>query len=318
MNSGSQTVPTLDMSVDLQVKQRLADIGRLVSLPPTTFRLLSLLMSEKTSARELQGVLEQDPGLAAKVISLSNSAMYAVRDSISTIDRAITIIGFKELEIIALGIGLTETFDLKKVPPGFDGRGLWLHCLAVSWIARELVLALWPRQTQEASEAMIGGLLHELGIIILIAKFPVHFQQLLDLVNSGQDLRQAEETLGLRHEVVGCLLAKNWDLPQVFQDVILYHHVPQAAKKSQRAVALITLADNLAFRTGYGVSIENVQIDLPYILNVLDLSVDRLQDLVKKILTSITKVQPLWDQVMNGKSRRQEENSTSLSSLLKK
>jgi HD-like signal output (HDOD) protein len=275
----------------------LVDIGRLVSLPNTTFRLLNLLMSEETSAKDLQQVLEQDPGLTAKVISLSNSALYAVREPVSTIDRAITIIGFKELEIIALGIGLTETFDLKKVPPGFDGRALWLHCLAVSWIARELAQAT---KIGELSEAMIGGLLHELGTIILVSKFPVHFHQLMDLISSGQKLQDAETTLSLRHEVIGYHLARNWGLPEIFQEIVLYHHYPHQSPHNAKMTAIVTLADNLAHRAGYGLEIENISIDLPSILNMLDLKIDKLQQLIKNIIAAIGKVEPIWNQLLNG------------------
>jgi HD-like signal output (HDOD) protein len=297
MNTGNNLPVRADLPIDLQVQSRLVDIGRLVSLPNTTFRLLSLLMSEHTSTKDLQSVLEQDPGLAAKVISLSNSVMYSVRDPVATIDRAITIIGFKELEIIALGIGLTETFDLKKVPSGFDGRSLWLHCLAVSWIARELAQAT---KVGELSESMIGGLLHELGIIILVSKFPVHFHQLLDLINSGRKLQEAETTLSLRHEVIGFHLARNWGLPQIFQDIILYHHYPELCHSNPKITSIVNLADNIAHRAGYGLEIENIEINLPDILSILDLKIDKLQQLIKYIISTISKVAPLWEHVLNG------------------
>jgi HD-like signal output (HDOD) protein len=303
-----------DLPIDLQVQSRLVDIGRLVSLPNTTFRLLSLLMSENTSAKDLQLVLEQDPGLTAKVISLSNSALYSVRDPISTIDRAITIIGFKELEIIALGIGLTETFDLKKVPPGFDGRALWLHCLAVSWIARELAAAT---NAADQSESMIAGLLHELGIIILVSKFPVHFNQILDLVNSGQTLHEAETTLSLRHEVIGFQLSRNWGLPEVFQEVILYHHFPNLSPNFSKLSSIVTLADNLAHRSGYGLELERITIDLPNILAILDLKIDKLQLLIKNVITAIPKVEAVWTQLLNG-IKPTPKTGGRLSSLLNK
>lgn len=275
----------------------------MVSLPNTTFRLLNLLMSENTSAKDLQQVMEQDPGLTAKVISLSNSSIYSVRNPVSTIDRAITIIGFKELEIIALGIGLTETFDLRKVPPGFDGRALWLHSLAVSWIGRELAVATGAA---DPGEAMIGGLLHELGLIILVSKFPIHFNQLLDLINSGQTLQDAETALSLRHEIIGYHLARNWGLPKVFQEVILYHHFPQSSPVNTKLTSIISLADNLAHRSGYGIGIESVSIDLPNILGILDLKIDKLQQLIKDILTAIPKVEQMWTQLLNGSKPAQK------------
>ena len=301
-----------DTPLDLQVQRRLADIGRLVSLPQTTFKLLSMLMEEKTTAHELQKVVETDPALSAKIISLSNSPIYAIREPVSNIQRAITIIGFKELEILALGVGLSETFDLRKVPQGFDGEALWMHCLAVSWIARELAEVA---KVSDPGEAMICGLLHELGILILISKFPVHFQQLLDLSNSGMGLRKAENTLSLRHEVIGYHLARNWALPTVFQDVILHHHNPQAAGRFKLQASIINLADNLAFKTGYELKLEELEINLPQILGTLKLSVDNLQSLVKRIIANIAKVEPLWHQIIRV-SKPEPRKGSGLSSLM--
>ena len=312
MDDGRLKPASPDTPLDLQVQKRLGDIGRLVSLPQTTFKLLSMLMEERTTAKELQTIVETDPALAAKVISLSNSAIYSLREPVSTVGRAITIIGFKELEMLALGVGLSETFDLRKVPQGFDGEALWMHCLAVAWIARELADY---SKASEPGEAMVCGLLHELGILILISKFPVHFQQLLDLTNSGMGLRKAESALSLRHEVIGYHLARNWSMPAVFQDVILHHHFPQAAGRFKIQASIINLADNLAFKAGYQLSLEELEINLPQILGVLKLSVDGLQILVKRIIANIAKIEPLWHQIIKG-SKMEPRKGGGLSSLM--
>jgi HD-like signal output (HDOD) protein len=312
MDDERLTPASPDTPLDLQVQRRLGDIGRLVSLPQTTFKLLSMLTEESTTARDLQSIVETDPALAAKVISLSNSPIYALREPVSSVGRAITIIGFKELEILALGVGLSDTFDLRKVPQGFDGEGLWMHCLAVAWIARELAESV---KATDSGEAMICGLLHELGILILISKFPVHFQQLLDLANSGMGLRRAENALSLRHEVIGYHLARNWAMPVVFQDVILHHHFPQAAGKYKIQASIINLADNLAFKAGYELKLEELEVNLPQILGVLRLSVDSLQALVKRVIMGISKVEPLWHQIIKG-SRPESRRGPGLTSLM--
>jgi HD-like signal output (HDOD) protein len=281
--------------VDPQVAHRLPDIGRLVSLPQTTYALLSLLMSENTQAKELEKVLSQDPALAAKVISLSNSAFYNLEQPVSSLERAIMVIGFKELEFMAMGLGLSETFDLSSVPADFDGEGLWLHSLSVSFIARELALL---SKAVEPSEAMITGLLHELGLIILVSKFPGQFQQLLEMVNAGMSFFDAEEALGLKHNVIGYLLARNWNLPTIFQEGILYHHKPKEAPEHKRIASVVALADILAHKVGYPIPMENLDVDLGYTLAILKLSVNQLQALITKLMVSIPEAHPLWIQMM--------------------
>jgi HD-like signal output (HDOD) protein len=300
-------------SIDAHVAHRLPDIGRLVSLPQTTFTLLSLLMDEKTVPKDLQKVLERDPALAAKVISLSNSAFYALENPVSTLDRAILVIGFKELEFMAMGLGLSETFDLSQLPRGFDGEGLWLHSLSVSWIAREIA---HMTKAVEPSEAMITGLLHELGIIILVSKFPMQFQQLLELVDAGMSFFEAEGALGLRHNVIGYLLARNWNLPRVFLDGILYHHKPELCPNDQRIAAVISLADNLAHKAGFPMKLEPLELDLPYILSVINLSVEDLQSFVKNLMATMPQIQPIWIQMMKAGAKRDGGSKNRFSSLM--
>jgi HD-like signal output (HDOD) protein len=290
-----------------QIAHRIQDIGRLVSLPQTTYTLLSLLMDEKTFPRDLQVVVEQDPALAAKVISLSNSSYYSLRRPVSTIERAINVIGFKELEFMAMGLGLSETFDLSQVPDGFDGQALWLHSLSVAWISRELALLT---KAVDPSEAMITGLLHELGIIILVSKFPVQFQQIMELILAGMTFVEAESALGLRHDILGYLLAKNWGLPPVFQAGILYHHRPREAKEHGVITSMVALADSLAQKAGFELKLEEPALDLRYVLDKLILDVDTLQDFIKEMMIAIPRIEPVWLQMMrsgakavHGKSR---------------
>jgi HD-like signal output (HDOD) protein len=300
--------------IDAAVANRLPDIGRLVSLPQTTFALLSLLMDEKTVPKDLELVLCQDPALAAKVISLSNSAFYGLQTPVSTIERAILIIGFKELEFMAMGLGLSETIDMTQVPSGFDGEGLWMHCLSVSWIARELAILT---KAAEPSEAMITGLLHELGIIILVSKFPLQFQQLLEMVNAGMSFFDAEAALGLKHNIIGYLLARNWNLPEVFQEGILYHHAPEKSPKHKKVAAIVALADSLAHKVGFSMNMEALDLDLPYILKTIGLKVDDLQEFIKSIMNSIPQVQPVWLKMMHlGSSKKNSLAKNRFSSLI--
>ncbi|MDR3152986.1 MAG: HDOD domain-containing protein [Deltaproteobacteria bacterium] len=304
----------LENQIDAQVAHRLPDIGRLVSLPHTMYTLLSLLMDEKTQPKDLERVLEQDPALAAKVISLSNSAFYGLTTPVSTIERAILIIGFKELEFMAMGLGLSETFDLSQIPKGFNGEELWLHSLSVSWIARELAVIT---KVCEPSEAMITGLLHELGVIILVSKFPQQFQQLLELTDAGVPFLDAEKSLGLSHAIIGYLLARNWNLPEVFQQGILYHHSPRTCPGRKEMAALVNLSDNLAHKAGNPMRLEDPEIDLAYALEVINLSPANLQNFVKVLMTSLPQVQPMWIQMMRAGARKPgPETKGRFSSLL--
>ncbi len=289
--------------IDPQVASRIKDIGRLSTLPQVTWELMRLLSDENTTPEDLQKVVEQDPALSAKVISLGNSAYYGLRTPATTIARAIVIIGFRELEFLALGLGLADTFDLRKVPYGYDGEKLWLHSLSVSWTAREVAAV---SRLVDPGEAMLAGLLHNIGQIMLVTHFTVQLQKLMNHVASGHSFLQAETDLGLWHEAIGYMLAKNWGMPQYLQDVILYHHRPHLATSSHATVSVINLALQLVGMTPFGLEYEAMPEDYsPNYLEVLpQISKEEKDKIVEKGKNTLPLMAPTWLQMMGPTRRR--------------
>jgi HD-like signal output (HDOD) protein len=288
-----------DSRLDPQVAHRLRDLSLLVSLPQISLRLIDLIGDPNTSVRDLRDVVEMDPALTAKVISLANSTYYAVRVPVKTVERAITIIGYQELGLMSLGMGLTETFNVSTGPRGFDSESLWIHSLAVSWLGQRLAIQI---KTVEPGEAMIAGLLHELGLIVLVSKFPLIFQKLLDLILAGQIGLEAESALMIRHELVGFELACMWKLPKVYLESILYHHQPEKAKDHKVIVALTSLADILANKIGFGLQTEVLEADPDYILQTIGLSPVDLQAFIRQTILASKDVLPLWRQMLKAQS----------------
>lgn len=307
-NAAQETGDNIEAIIDPQVASRIKEIGRLSTLPQVTWELMRLLSDENTTPDDLQKVVEQDPALSAKVISLGNSAYYGLRTPATTISRAIVIIGFKELEFLALGLGLADTFDLRKVPHGFDGEGLWLHSLSVSWTAREVAAAT---RLVDPGEAMLGGLLHNLGQIMLVTHFTVQLQKLMDYyLHTGRSFLESEADLSLWHEVIGYLLAKNWGMPQYLQDVILYHHRPEVAPPAHRdTVDIINLAVHLVAETDFALEHETQPEGGPTYLDVMpDMLKERKEKILEKIKITLPLMAPTWLQMMGpaggGRKRR--------------
>jgi hypothetical protein len=163
---------------------------------------------------------------------------------------------------------------------------------------------------------MITGLLHELGMIILVSKFPGQFQQLMELVDAGMSFFEAESALGLKHDVIGYLLARNWNLPPIFQEGILYHHRPKEAPNHKSIAAIVALADILANKVGYAVPMENVDVDLNYSLTTLNISVPQLQALIKELMVSVPQAHPLWIQMMRSGAVKSQGLRSKFSSIL--
>lgn len=258
-----------ELPLDPSLSARISEISRLAGLPQMTWELMGLLRSESTSASDLQKVIETDLALSAKILSLANSSYYSPQQPATTIERAIVIIGFKELEFLALGVGLADSFDLRRVPANFDGEGLWLHSLAVAWVSRQLAQ---HTGAVEPGEAMMAGLLHDLGKLILATNFSVHLKRLLDLTAQGLPYCEAEDRLKLWHTAIGYQLGFNWRLPEVYLAVILNHHDASLEGNFAAIVATVALADYMVKNAAFGLYHECRPVDVNYLREKINLN----------------------------------------------
>lgn len=278
-----------------QLRIRVFQIERLAAMPQVVWRLMDALGDERTDALRLERIIESDPAIVSKILSLANSAYYGLPQKITTVRRAVVIIGFQELQVLALGAGLAEVFDLRKVPLGFDGEALWLHCLAVSWAARELAeAARYPIP----GEIMVAGLLHDLGKLILVTHLADEFSQVLRLAGQDTPYFQAEEQLGLNHTIIGYWLAARWGLPEIHSSAIRDHHHPQDTGPYCISTCLVALADQLVKELGLGLVQEAPPLDFSTALQAANLSPDRFQAVAESVKEKVPSMLETWKQTL--------------------
>lgn len=257
------------------LKSRVFAIKRLAAMPQSVWQLMGALRDERTDAASLGGIIERDAALASKVLGLANSAYYGMPDEVTTVQRAVVIIGYQELEMLALTAGLADVFDIQRTPKGFDAYGLWIHCLSVGWVAR--VLAFKAGQPNPG-EVMVSGLLHDLGKLILASFLTDELEQVMELQRRGTPYYLAEETVGVEHCLIGHWLAEHWKLPHVHASVIRYHHSPRPDVPYSRSVGLVYLADEIVKGLGFGQVQEARPQPLEWVLKSVGLSMEAFRD----------------------------------------
>jgi putative nucleotidyltransferase with HDIG domain len=273
------------------LRRRIFEIKRLAAMPQIVWQLVEALGNEKTSVLELERLIESDMALATRLLSLANSAYYRRLKPVTTIKDAVIVIGFKELQVLALGVGIAGIFDLRQAPPQFDGEALWLHCMTVSWMARALAEAVnYP----SPMEMMIAGLLHDLGKLLLITYFKDELKQVIGLMEDGAPYFQAEEELGLQHSLIGYWLAKRWGLPEIQVSAIRDHHEPREKDPFFMPSCIVFWADQLAKRMGFGLVQESKPVDETLILKGSTLTVEKIREVAVKAKKQIPGIRDSW------------------------
>jgi HD-like signal output (HDOD) protein len=239
----------------------LKNIYNLAPIPKVMNEALKLLENKSTTTSELNWIISKDQGLVSKILSISNSPKYGLQRRVTTIDLALSILGFTELKNIISVLSLTEAFK-NKTDNYLDQKEFWLHSLLTGCAAKRLAEDL---EFHNSGEAFIGGFLHDMGVSIMDKYFHTNFVEIHELINKGFSLRDAElEALGMDHQEIGNILSVRWNFPLELCNAILHHHQPSHANQDDKTLAaIIHFADYMTHHLNLGQLRydENFQLD---------------------------------------------------------
>ncbi len=262
-----------------RVELILAQLESLPTLSPVATRLLRLSSNdgiEEADFEEVIRLIEADPSLSARMLSLSRRASLGVSKQVTTVRRAVVLLGLEAVQSSLLGIQVYELLGqdsragetrtratrVDSSPldsalwgmspadsdaPGFDRVGFWEHSVAVASCAE--LLAEGHRELRvHPGEAFTAGLMHDLGKLVLDWLLPKSYEKVIALARArGWGIAPAERAvLGLDHHIVGKRLGEHWGLPHVYQDAMWLHGQPMGALPEVRhrgLIGLVTLAD---------------------------------------------------------------------------
>jgi HD-like signal output (HDOD) protein len=215
----------------------------LATLPEVYVRLLEALQAETATAAQLAAIIGRDPSLTAKLLRLVNSPVYAMRAPVDSINRAVTMVGQKEMTTLVTGLAAVSAFaDIS--PELCDMRMFWHHAASCGVYASLLARSV-PGLAPD--RAFVGGLLHDLGQLVILRKLPAAAGRALLLSRvEGLPASEAETAvLGFDHAVVGRALLAGWHFPPALVAMAGDHHQPDGAAAT-REISLVHIADILA------------------------------------------------------------------------
>jgi putative nucleotidyltransferase with HDIG domain len=252
------------------LKSDLQKIEKLPTLPETARHILNLTNDPLLSIGELQKVVERDPAISAKILSVANSAFFGAAVRTDMLSDAIMRIGTENVKNIAVGISVLTLFGEGRITP--DYKRLFNHSVIVGLTARSLAKRF---RTVIGADILIDGLLHDLGYLVLNRYFPEIYQNILSAFRGSMSLLDAEkDIISYSHAEAGFWLAEQWKLPNTVLDTILYHHTPALAKNNAKRVAIIHIADYIVSKNIFS----PVEKDPHYPLNRASYAMLRISD----------------------------------------
>jgi len=218
------------------------------TIPTVLTEINAIFASPDGSAKDAARVIEKDPAIATRVLRLVNSSFYALKNPVSNINLACSIVGLKVIKNVVIQATVLQTFGGTKSVGGFDANWLWDHSFKTAVACRMLAERTQMTNGLAKDDAYTCGLIHDIGKLILLDSQPERFAESLQLANKNKvPLARAEgEVFGFNHAHVGGLLANRWKLAPAVQAAVMYHHSPATNAEDWARGFLIKAANTIA------------------------------------------------------------------------
>jgi HD-like signal output (HDOD) protein len=225
-------------------------------------RLVRMLCDETVGPDELSIRIERDPVLCARVLRVANSSFYAQQRSVTSVRRAVLVVGLNAVRGIAAAACIDQVMP-PRVAALPDTPALLRHSLAAG-LASEMLATY--RSPELMAEAFIAGLLHNLGVIIQAIVDPPGMAEMVATLDSQPptDIRALEsQYAAIRHEEAVSVVFDAWQLPESLIAAASHHHLPADAPQIHRSLAaLVGTGARLAAAFGNPFSLEPVNVEL--------------------------------------------------------
>lgn len=217
------------------------EIDNIPSFPDSVLKLISICDDPKSSMKQVSDAIEKDLGLASDILKLSNSAIFTTAGKVNTISKAVLKLGIQVIRQFVVA-----TVSKKIINSHFKTyKSFWEHALKCAFYAKNIALRF---NLKKVSDTMfLGGLLHDIGKIVIFSVKPKMVEQIIDLTMEGVKVSSSfleETSIGISHTKIGAQIAQKWRFTDDLKNMILYHHSPGISdEKYKNEAAIIHIAD---------------------------------------------------------------------------
>lgn len=269
------------------------EMRSLPSAPKVLPRLKQLLSDGNSARHEIVALIRLDPGIAARVLQMANSAYFSGGVRCFTVDEAVNRVGYQQVyELVAYAVAsqvLVRPLDTY----GIEADDLWRMSVACALAAEMLA----ERTQQDRNVAYTIGLLHCVGMVA-IDEWALKNARPLALRNTGfprEALEGERAALGFTQAETGCALLKHWGFPHSISEPVRWQYTPRASASQARMATLLFAAKWLRSAVCTPAGLARPAVPDAGQLSLLGLGAGALQAMAGEISTRLNAVSSLLD-----------------------
>jgi len=228
-------------------KQIISNIHEIGSLPQSLSAVLEVLNKPNTGAGEIADVVSKDVSLTTRVLKMVNSVQYSRRRKVTKVSEAVIVMGLNSIKILTLSSSIFGMLPDKQLMEKCDIKRIWRHLIEAAAGARRIARKIgYP----EPEEAFVAGILHDMGIIIMLLHFRGKYIDVIEKMRADRvSLMKAEKNaFGYTHADIGAEMINAWSLPPKLAFVAQNHHdveQPGLMPEDNTLNDIVALADRL-------------------------------------------------------------------------
>lgn len=204
--------------------------------PEVAARLLELVSDPEAGLADFATAIRNDTALSGRLLRMSNSAYFAQREPVTTLERACVLLGINRIRALALGFYMSRAIDAggeKRY-----GRTMWGKSLLRACFAAKLAEATKP---QLYAEAFLVGLMMDAGTPLVRTLIgPSTYDTLCPPQQPPSRIFKTEtDSFSYTHVDMARALIRRWRMPDVLAKPILWHHTAPQNLKSTEPIHLL-------------------------------------------------------------------------------
>lgn len=226
------------------LRDLVAGIAKLPSLPTLYQDLVAAMQSPSATAETAGRIIAQDMAMVSKLFQIVNSVYFGLWRTISSPAQAVALLGFDAVKSLVLATKVFAGFKQDEKLP-FSLEGLWTHSLRTAAYARAVAKSE-ERGTMGLESAFMAGLLHDVGLLVLVSNFPDRYATVMQLARQDRlPICDAERSVfQTTHADVGGFLLGLWGLNDTLVEAVVFHHDPaDCVREGFSALAAVHVAN---------------------------------------------------------------------------
>ncbi len=238
-------------------ERALAEVDTLPPVSDVLVKILGLTQGGNTSRKELIRCVSLDPAIAAKVLQTINSAYFGMREEVSSLEVAVSLLGDKNVRDVAIMCSASSVLRKSILGYGILADEFWLHSVTTAFAAR---LIADKCSGEDAETAFAAGLLHDIGKLVMDrilreSRIEITWNEENEIFPNHHFLEN--EAFGFDHCTIGYFVCRNWNFPENLTTAIAFHHHPDLEADHQGLICIVNTADIFAHLVSIGIDDPN-------------------------------------------------------------